>query len=79
LLVGLAAALCEDPIRHTLVNARRVLDHLGFDLILQVNACYLGQAQQVDCLIRQFFSKIFTTLAPRVECFGNLPLEQAEL
>ena len=52
---------------------------LGFDLVLQINACHLGQAQQVDRHIRQFFPDVFATLAPRVKCFGDLPLEQAEL
>jgi hypothetical protein len=46
---------------------------------VQIDARHLGEAQQVDCHIRQFFRGVFTALAPRVECLGDLSLEQAEL
>jgi hypothetical protein len=35
------------PFGKTLVDARRVPGHLGLDLVLQVNAGHLGQAQRV--------------------------------
>ncbi len=46
-LASVAVSLREGAIRQALVNACRVLGHLGFDLIL-LNAGHLGQAQQVD-------------------------------
>ena len=48
-------------------------------MVLQIDAGHLGQAQQVDGYIRQFFPDVSTALAPCVEGFGDLPLEQAEL
>jgi hypothetical protein len=42
LLASLVVSLREDAVREALVNARRVLGHLGLDLILQVNPCHLG-------------------------------------
>jgi len=42
LLASFVVSLREDAVREALVNARRVLSHLGFDLILQVNPCHLG-------------------------------------
>jgi hypothetical protein len=42
------AALGENSAGQALVDARRVLGHLGLDFVLQVNAGHLGQAQQVD-------------------------------
>jgi hypothetical protein len=62
-----------------LVDARCVLGHLGLDLGLQVGAGHLGEAQQVDRRVGQFFAEVFAALAPGVECFGDLALEQAEL
>jgi hypothetical protein len=41
-LVSVAFPLRENAVGQAVVNARRVLGHLGFDLILQVNPGHLG-------------------------------------
>src|ERR1017187_61385 len=75
-LAGIVAALGENAVRQALVNARRVLGHLGLDLVLQIDAGHLGQPQQVDRHVGQFFPEVVATLAPGVECFGHLALER---
>jgi hypothetical protein len=41
-LVSVAVSLRENAVWQALVNAGRVLGHLGFDLILQVNSGHFG-------------------------------------
>ena len=41
-LASVVVSLRENAVREALVNARRVLGHLGFGLILQVNPGHLG-------------------------------------
>jgi hypothetical protein len=41
-LASVVVPLRENAVREALVNAGRVLGHLGFDLILQVNAGHFG-------------------------------------
>jgi hypothetical protein len=59
-------------------GGRRGLGHLGLDLTLQVDAGHFGAGQQVDRDIGEFFAYVITALAPRVECFGDLALEEAD-
>jgi hypothetical protein len=58
-LIGFVWALGEEAVWEELVYAGLVLGHLGFDMVLEIDAGHLGEAQQVDGDIDQFFTGVF--------------------
>jgi len=79
LRLGSDIVLHQDTVRQAVVHARSVPGDLHLDLLLQINASHLGQAQQVDRDVSQFLPHAHASLPPRVERLGHLPLQQAEL
>lgn len=63
-------AIGENAVWQAALPAGLVLGQLGLDLVLEVNAGHLGEAQKVDGYVCQFFADVFMVLAPGVEGFG---------
>jgi hypothetical protein len=71
--------LHEDTVREPAVDPRRVLLDLRLDLSLQVDPGHLRKAEEVQRHVRQLLADRAALLAPGVERFRDLTLQEAEL
>jgi hypothetical protein len=62
-----------------MIAASCILGYLRLNLSLQVKTGHLGQAEQVNCDVRQLLADTLAALSPGIERLRHLTLKQAEL